>query len=322
MGPEGAASVDDQRTARVRAANFFALLEALGKPKEAEAAWARARVSLDVAVPFQPGAAGALGRLDLDDDLIARTLLRVIEGFQELAPRDLVVERGRPGYPKRLAETADAPPFLFVRQDENVLDLSSLSIVGTRDASDEGTERAKRLAHLLVRRGIAVCSGLARGIDAAAHAGALSAGGVTIAVIGTPLTRVYPKEHAALQDRIGVVGAVVSQFHPTATTLPFSFPARNATMSGLSLGTVVIEASETSGAFMQAGKALQQGRKVFIPRSAIDNPKLTWPLKLAERGANVFSTIDELVGVLETEKLIPRRDQSPPAQATVAAHAS
>lgn len=323
MGLAEETSLGDQRIARVRAANFFALLEALKKPQEAEIAWARAGESLDLGAPLCTGIAAAIGRLDLDDDLLVRIRHHVIEGFQDLAARDLILERGGPGYPKRLGETTDAPPFLFVRQDENFLDLPSLSIVGTRKASDEGVERAKRLAHLLTRRGIVVCSGLARGIDAAAHAGALDAGGITIAVIGTPLTKVYPKEHAALQERIGVVGAIVSQFHPTAKTLPLSFLARNATMSGLSLGTVVIEASETSGALVQARKALEQGRKVFIPRSAIDNPKLAWPRKLAERGAHVFSTIEELVGVLESGMLIPRRDLSPPAKATVAAvHAS
>lgn len=137
-----------------------------------------------------------------------------------------------------------------------------------REASDAGRARARKLARLLAQRGIAVASGLARGIDTAAHRGALDAGGITFAVIGTPLTRCYPSENAELQCRIGQVGAVVSQFAPSSKTRPSCFPMRNATMSGLTLGTVVIEASENSGSLIQARKALEQGRKLFIPRGS------------------------------------------------------
>ncbi len=322
MTPELSEPFGDQTTARTRAANFFALFEVLGKPAETEAAWAYIRNVVDIDRPFGAGIAAAVGRFDLDDNDFGRALTRVAKGFRDLADGDLILELGRPGYPARLAETADAPPFLFVRQDGNVLDLPSLSIVGTREASEEGLERAMRLAHLVARRGIVVNSGLARGIDAAAHEATLRAGGVTIAVIGTPLTRVYPREHATLQERIGLVGAVVSQFHPGSKTLPLCFPLRNATMSGMSLGTVVIEASETSGALIQARKALQQNRKVFIPKSAIDNEKLSWPKTLAAKGANIFSTVEDLVSVLEAENLLPRREEAPPAQASFAVHAS
>jgi DNA processing protein len=140
---------------------------------------------------------------------------------------------------------------------------------------------------------------LARGVDEAAHRGALDLGGVTVAVLGTPITRAYPREHRELQDRIGFVGALVSQFPPSAKTLPFCFPMRNVTMSGLTLGTVVIEAGEASGALVQARKCLQQGRKLFIPRSAVEDSRLWWPRHYMEQGAHVFSTVDELIGVLE-----------------------
>jgi len=114
-------------------------------------------------------------------------------------------------------------------------------------------------------------------------------------VIGTPLTRCYPSEKAELQRRIGEVGAVVSQFAPSSKTRPFCFPMRNATMSGLTLGAVVIEASENSGSLIQARKALQQGRKLFIPRRVFDDPTLSWPRKFIRQGVAVFGTIEEVM---------------------------
>ncbi len=322
MGRESGTSFRDQKVVRERAANFFALFEVLRSLEETEDAWARLQHALDPSFPLKSGVGAATGRFDVDDADFAKAHALVMRGFKDLRNGDLILERGVAGYPERLAQTKDAPTFLFARQEVNVLDLPSLSIVGTRNATHEGRERARLLAHLLTRRGIAVCSGLALGIDEAAHLGTLEAGGVTIAVVGTPITRVYPKEHAALQERIGFVGAVVSQFHPASKTLPLCFPLRNATMSGLSLGTVVIEASETSGALIQARKALQQGRKVFIPRSALEDDRLKWPKTYAQRpGAHAFGTIDELVSVLEAEKLIPPREVMP-AAATAVSYAS
>lgn len=313
----------NQEVVRERAANFFMLFEVLRSLEQTEEAWCRIQGSLNADQPITAGIGLAIGRFDADDAAYIDAHRRVLDGFALLRDTDVIIERGGHGYPHRLAQTADAPAFLFVRQDQNVLDLPSLSIVGTRKASEEGCSRARRLAHLLTRCGIAVCSGLARGIDEAAHLGALEAGGVTIAVVGTPITRVYPKEHAALQERIGFVGAVVSQFHPASSTLPLCFPLRNATMSGLSLGTVVIEASKTSGALIQARKSLQQGLKVFIPRSAVEDPQLDWPKQYADKpGAHVFGTIDELLSVLEAEKLVPQREAVPAAATAVGLHAS
>ncbi len=211
---------------------------------------------------------------------------------------DVILRRGKPGYPARLAATADAPPLLFVRGTVDVLELPAIAIVGAREASDAGRARARKLARLLAQRGIAIASGLARGIDTAAHRGALDAGGITFAVIGTPLTRCYPSENAELQHRIGEVAAVVSLFAPSAKTRPSCFPMRNATMSGLTLGTVVVEASENSGSLIQARKALEQGRRLFIPRSVFYDSTLTWPRRLVRQGAIVFATIDELTNYL------------------------
>lgn len=316
-------SFEDQHTARERAANFFALAESLQSIEVAAEAWAWLDRLVDASKPLPAPVGTAIGRLDLNDDEFKVARKRILQGFLSLKDTDLVIERGRAGYPSRLAATGDAPLFLFVRQHENVLDLQSISIVGTRRPSDEGRGRARRLAYLLARRGMAICSGLALGIDEEAHLGALEAGGITIGVLGTPITRVSPKEHAALQERVGFVGALVSQFHPASATLPLCFPLRNATMSGLSLGTVVIEASETSGALVQARKALQQQRKLFIPKSAVDNPTLRWPKRYAAHGgAYVFGTLDELIEVLEAENIVPKREADPATATVVELHAS
>jgi len=121
-------------------------------------------------------------------------------------------------------------------------------------------------------------------------------------VIGTPLTRCYPSENAELQRRIGHVGAVVSQFAPSSETKPYCFPLRNATMSGLTLGTVVIEAADRSGSLIQARKALEQGRKLFIPRSAMENRSVSWPRSVLSRGAHVFASIDDLIEELHSQE--------------------
>lgn len=316
VNPGRARAFGDQVRARERAINYFTLLELVGSPAKADEAWASLDVlGIDSDRPLGAGAGLALGRLDVDDAALKRAAAKVRAGFEHLHGDDLILELGMPGYPSRVALTEDAPTFLFVRQDANVLEMPSIAIVGTREASEEGRARARKLAQLLVKRGIAIASGLAKGIDVAAHQGAIDVGGVTIAVIGTPLTRVYPKEHADLQRQIGRIGAVVSQFAPSSKTQPLCFPLRNATMSALSLGSVVIEASETSGSLIQARKALQQGRKLFIPRSAVENVRLTWPRKYESLGAHVFSHIDDLVGVLERENLIPLRD-APSARPT------
>jgi DNA processing protein len=153
---------------------------------------------------------------------------REAAAFHGLAPDDIVLERGQPGYPPLLAATADAPPYLFVRGAVQVLNLPAIAIVGSRQASREGRARAHRLAYLLAKRGFAVASGLARGIDTSAHIGALDAGGTTFAVIGTPLNRCYPSENAELQCRIARAGAVVphSRRLPrrSRTAFPYAMP--------------------------------------------------------------------------------------------------
>jgi DNA processing protein len=159
---------------------------------------------------------------------------------------------------------------------------------------------AQTLAGELAERGVTVVSGLARGIDAAAHHGALAAGGRTVAVVGTGLRRAYPPEHAALQNRIAKEGAVVSQFWPHAPPTRYSFPMRNAVMSGISQGPAVIEASATSGAGMQARRAsrFEQGKRAFLMASLVTREQ--WAQRYLERGAIEVHSVEDILRWLRT----------------------
>jgi DNA processing protein len=282
----------------VRAANYAVLVTLFGSESKAELVWDVLGRLYDLNQLFDDKVFGFIAQAGIPIDKSRSVMKRFVLAQHRLSAQDQVLERDEGLYPRRLAESGDAPRFLYIRQSEGILDRPSLAVVGTRNPSHEGALRARKLGALLAKAGIVVVSGLAKGIDTAAHIGCIEAGGQTVAVIGTPLTEQYPKENASLQDLIGQTGAVVSQFAPGSTTTRASFPLRNATMSGLALGTVVVEASETSGALIQARRALQQGRRLFIPRSAIENDLLSWPEQYAKRGAVVFSDIDELVGTL------------------------
>jgi DNA processing protein len=241
----------------------------------------------------------------LDKNIVQNAKDFVLNSIDSLEDYDLIAQKGKHLYPKRLAKINDAPEFLFLRGEASLTDRTVISIVGTRNPSDEGFERARRLARLLSERNITVASGLAKGIDFAAHNGTFDVNKPTIAVIGTPLNNVYPKEHNDLQNAIGQNGLVISQFIPGSPIQKWNFPMRNATMSGISVATIVIEAGETSGALIQAREALKQGRRVFIPQSALDNPALRWPKNYLQKpGADKFATINELMSKLQNDDLI------------------
>lgn len=169
-----------------------------------------------------------------------------------------------PDYPLQLHLIHQRPPFITYRGQLKKDDRRGIAIVGTRKATDQGKRQAFEIARSLARLGIPVISGLASGIDTAAHCGALEEGGRTVAVIGTGLRNYYPKENAALQNQIAEQSAVVSQFFPDMGPHKANFPMRNAIMSGYSAATLVVEASETSGAKMQARIALEHGRPVIL----------------------------------------------------------
>jgi DNA processing protein len=198
-------------------------------------------------------------------------------------------------YPVNLRLIYNLPPFLFVRGTEwSDGDVRSVAVVGTRNPSPLGRKRAGQLASQLTKNGVVVISGLARGIDSAAHEATLSAGGRTIAVIGTGITQTYPKENRELAERIVERGVVVSQFWPSTSPAKWTFPRRNVVMSGIAQGTAVVEASSTSGARMQARLALEHGKKVFLLHSLItDQP---WAQKfVADRGAIEVASVEEIV---------------------------
>ena len=206
-------------------------------------------------------------------------------------------------YPANLRLVPNLPPFLFVLGRLEAVDTRSAAVVGTRQASPAGTARAAAMARELVEQGVTVTSGLARGIDTAAHTAALQHGGRTIAVVGTGITRCYPAENRGLAEAITEHGAVVSQFWPTAPPAKYTFPRRNVVMSGISQGTVVIEASRTSGAKMQARIAAEHGKRVFLLRSLVTEQE--WARAMVARGAAIeVASVHDVIGHLATPERV------------------
>jgi DNA processing protein len=203
-----------------------------------------------------------------------------------------------PDYPPNLRAVHDRPPMVFVAGALAPEDTRAVAVVGARNATRMGTEQAGAIAEHLAERGYTVVSGLAAGIDTAAHTAALRRGGRTVAVIGTGLARCYPPQNRALQHRIAQECAVVSQFWPDSPPSRRSFPMRNAVMSGVALATVVVEASETSGARMQARLALAQGRPVFLVAQLLEHQ--AWARDYARRpGTQVVHEPREITDVLK-----------------------
>lgn len=194
-------------------------------------------------------------------------------------------------YPARLYDATYPMELLYFQGLWELVYSRSVAVVGTRKPSREGIARTRRLVKNLVDDGFTVVSGLAAGIDTVAHTAAIENGGRTIAVIGTPISEVYPKKNAELQKRIAKDYLLVSQipvwrysqYGPRGNR--FFFPERNITMSALSEATIIVEAGERSGTLVQAKAALEQGRKLFILDSCFRDSRLTWPEKFAERGA-------------------------------------
>jgi DNA processing protein len=187
-------------------------------------------------------------------------------------------------------EAKFAPKELFLCGDASLLKRGPrVSIVGSRKASPEGLRRARSLARALAEHGIVVVSGLAAGVDRAAHEGAIEAGGCTFAVLGTPLDQSYPKENAALQERMAREQLLVSQFPVGRPVLKGNFPIRNRTMALLSDATVIVEAGEKSGTLHQGWEALRLGRLLFLLESVANDESLSWPSEMIRYGAQVLS---------------------------------
>lgn len=218
-----------------------------------------------------------------------------------------------PGYPALLAELSDAPPLLFVEGDPSLLERPQLAMVGSRRASRPGMDNARSFARSLGGAGFVITSGLALGIDGAAHQGALDAGGHTVAVLGTGLQRLYPARHVGLAGRIVEgSGALVSEFPLDSPPQAANFPRRNRIISGLSLGVLVVEASPSSGSLITARLAAEQGREVYAIPGSIHHPGARGCHQLIRQGATLVESVEDILQALRGWQQLPPASQAEP----------
>jgi DNA processing protein len=220
-----------------------------------------------------------------------------------------ILTEADPDYPRSLREIHDPPGVLFVRGTLKPEDGISIGMVGTRHGSHYGLRQAERLAGSLARSGLTIISGLARGIDAAAHRGAVAAGGRTVAVLASGVLCIYPPEHDKLADEVAAHGALVSEQPPRAAPLGGCFPQRNRIISGMSLGVIVVEAAERSGALITARHAMEQGREVFAVPGNIDSRTSRGCHRLIRDGATLVESADDVLEQLgPLVEALPRDD--------------
>ncbi len=244
----------------------------------------------------QRGISGAaLAHLASPDEALIERDARWLE-----QPDHALIVCDDPDYPPQLKEIAGAPPALFVIGNPAVLWLPQLAVVGSRQPTQGGLLNARAFTEALAREGLIITSGLALGIDGAAHSAALEAGSPTVAVAATGLDRVYPARHRELAQRIADSGALVSEFPPGTPPKRYHFPRRNRIISGLSLGVLVVEAGINSGSLITARMASEQGRDVFAIPGSIHNPLSRGCHRLIKQGAKLVEgtadLIDEIAG--------------------------
>jgi len=245
---------------------------------------------------------------DLVDEAAAQESAReVIEHFAGRGIKNFGIRLyGTADYPDRLRDAKEPIELLYFLGSWELAEAPRrVAVVGTRQVSPEGAARTRRLVNELVKHDFTVVSGLAQGVDTIAHQTAIEAGGRTIAVIGTPISEVYPRENASLQRQIASQYLLVSQV-PVLRYKSQSpqwnrlfFPERNKTMSALTQATIIVEASETSGTLIQAKAALAQGRKLFILESNFNNPAITWPARFEKLGAIRVREFDDILREIE-----------------------
>ena len=266
----------------------------------------------EAALKARPGALTGLPRMDQKTALALESHRDEawVEGqirAAETAEATLLT-LGDSRYPPLLREIHAPPPILFVRGHWEALRGSCVAVVGSRQATSYGRQAAGMLARDLTERGFTVVSGMARGVDSAAHRAALEKGGATVAVFGCGVDVVYPPEHEALCGDIVRAGAVLSEFPMGAGPDPHHFPQRNRIISGLSLGVVVVEASLRSGALLTAQHALEQGREVFAVPGPVNSGRSLGANRLIQEGAKLVQTVEDIVGELRA----PLRGAMPP----------
>lgn len=273
-----------------------------------ETIWERDKASFKNIAEMFKGRPGALPTDFVDPSVYKKNLLKVKEAILKLREvnnyRPNMLINGTLNYPEKLRHAKEPVELLYYTGNLDLLYTRSVAIVGTRNPSQDGIKRTEKLAKLLVDNSFTVVSGLAKGVDTSAHVSAIKNGGNTIAVIGTPLDSVYPKENKALQDFIARKHLLISQvpFIRYSNQNPLSnrlfFPERNKTMSAITEATVIVEAGETSGTLIQARAALYQRRKLFILNSCFENNSITWPAYYEKRGAIRVREFSDILDVL------------------------
>ena len=282
MDPLTAVAVSLLPVSRLRAAAAFRLLRHSGAPETDLArvleACGMAAGSLEIRVASEVALARAAVVIAAGESL----------GYSTLTPQT-------PGYPALLACIPDPPPVLWCRGRLACLDAPAVAIIGSRAATPYALQVGRRLAAEVADRGIVVVSGLARGVDTAAHEGVLDVNGSTIAVLGSGLDNVYPREHDLLADRISAKGLVISELAPGGKPLAENFPLRNRIISGISLAVVVVEASEKSGSLITAACALKQGRDVMVVPGSVLTGRNRGSHALLKDGAKVVESADDIL---------------------------
>ena len=269
------------------------LLAALGSPERVLGADQDTLAAL-----AGPDVARLLKRRDDRDDAQVDATARWLADTSGGAPRDLVV-LGDPRYPDLLLCTADPPLLLFTLGRVELLSAPSVAIVGSRGATPQGLDNARAFGRFLSERELTIVSGLAMGIDGAAHEGGLAGPGSTVAFVGTGLDQVYPRRHGALMQRIAEQGLMASEFPLGTEGLSYHFPQRNRLIAGISLGTLVVEAAVASGSLITARMALEAGREVFAIPGSIHAPQSRGCHRLIQEGAKLVATGDDLLQELQ-----------------------
>jgi len=236
------------------------------------------------------------------------------------APGHSIVTLADPDYPKLLLEIADPPALLYCRGRVELLNRPSLAVVGSRNATAQGTSNAEQFARAFSSSGLTIVSGLALGIDAAAHRGGLAAAGSTVAVLGTGIDRIYPQQNSALAASIAAQGLLVSELPLATPSLRQNFPRRNRLISGLAQGCLVVEAALASGSLITARAAAEQGREVFAVPGSIHSPLSRGCHALIKSGAKLVETAEDVLNELVAfrPQAVPARHASPAASPALA----
>ncbi len=264
-------------------ANFCRLLQAFGSPEgifSASYSQLRSHVDTNLAEAITQG---------LNNSAIAPTL----EWLKQ--PGNYMLTLADTAYPQSLLQISDPPPVLYAKGNLQLLNQPSLAVVGSRNASPQGEKNAEDFCEALCQHGLCIVSGMALGIDGAAHRGALRANGATIAVVGTGLDIVYPSRHRELAHQIVNRGLILSEFPLGTPSKPQNFPRRNRIISGLSLGCLVVEANLQSGSLITARLAAEQGREVFAIPGSIHSPVSKGCHELIKQGAKLVDNINDIL---------------------------